>query len=100
MAIAGVAMAGENIVAAANISADAYTHFKYRFPQHGISVKFVDINDTNALRAAIDDKTRAVYAESISSYGLEITDLESVASVAHEAGVPLIVFVYPCSYFV
>lgn len=94
MAIAGVVMTSENIVAAANISEDAYTHFKYRFPQHGISVKFVDINDSNAVRAAIDDKTRAVYAESISSFGLEITDIEAVASVAHESGVPLIMSVY------
>lgn len=94
MAIAGVVMTGENIVAAANISEDAYTHFKYRFPQHGISVKFVDINDSNAIRAAIDDKTRAVYAESISTFGLEITDIEAVASVAHESGVPLIVLVH------
>jgi O-acetylhomoserine/O-acetylserine sulfhydrylase-like pyridoxal-dependent enzyme len=93
MAIAGVVMTGENIVAAVNISEDAYTHFKYRFPQHGISVKFVDIHDVSAIRAAIDDKTRAVYAESISSFGLEITDIEAVASVAHESGVPLIVLV-------
>jgi O-acetylhomoserine/O-acetylserine sulfhydrylase len=91
MAIAGVVMTGENIVAAANISEDAYTHFKYRFPSHGISVKFVDIHNTDAIRSAIDDKTRAVYVESISRFGLEITDIEAVASVAHEAGVPLIV---------
>ncbi|CRG86973.1 O-acetylhomoserine (thiol)-lyase [Talaromyces islandicus] len=91
MAITGVVMTGENIVAAANISEDAYTHFKYRFPSHGISVRFVDIHNVDAIRSAIDDKTRAVYVESIGSFGLEITDIEAVAAVAHESGVPLIV---------
>ncbi|KAH8691626.1 putative O-acetylhomoserine-lyase [Talaromyces proteolyticus] len=91
MAIAGLAMAGENIIAAATISEDAYTHFKFRFPSHGISVKFVNINDIDAVRNAIDEQTRAIYIESISSVSLEIADIEVVASVAHAAGVPLVV---------
>ena len=91
MAIAALAMADENIVAAATISEETYSLFKYRFPTHGITVKFVDINDTDSVRNAIDDKTRAVYIESISSIGLEVADISAVASVAHEAGVPLVV---------
>lgn len=91
MAIAALAMAGENIVAAATISEETYGLFKYRLPTQRITVKFVNINDTDSVRDAIDDKTRAVYIESISSIGLEIADISAVASVAHEAGVPLVV---------
>jgi O-acetylhomoserine/O-acetylserine sulfhydrylase len=91
MAIAALAMAGENIVAAATVSEETYTLFKYRLPTQGITVKLVDINDTHSVRDAIDEKTRAVYIESISSIGLEIADISVVASIAHEAGVPLVV---------
>jgi O-acetylhomoserine/O-acetylserine sulfhydrylase len=95
MAIAALAMAGENIVAAATISEETYTLFRYRLPTQGITVRFVDINDTDSLQGAIDEKTRAVYIESISSIGLEIADISAVASAAHEAGVPLVVSVQP-----
>ncbi|OKL57336.1 hypothetical protein UA08_07424 [Talaromyces atroroseus] len=91
MAITGLAMAGENIVAAATVSEDVYTHFKFRLPAIGITVKFVDINDAEAVRKAIDEQTRAVYIESISSVGLEVADIETIATVALEAGVPLVV---------
>jgi O-acetylhomoserine/O-acetylserine sulfhydrylase len=63
-------------------------------PSHGISIKFADIDDADALRKAIDDKTRAVYIESISTVGLAVADIESVSSIAHEAGIPLIVYVH------
>uniref|UniRef100_A0A093VKM4 O-acetylhomoserine (Thiol)-lyase n=1 Tax=Talaromyces marneffei PM1 TaxID=1077442 RepID=A0A093VKM4_TALMA len=91
MAIAALAMAGENIVASATISEETYTMFKYRLPTQGITVTFIDINDTDSIRNAIDEKTRAVYIESISSLGLQIADISAVASVAHAAGVPLVV---------
>ncbi|RAO69983.1 uncharacterized protein BHQ10_005995 [Talaromyces amestolkiae] len=91
MAIAALAMAGENIIVAATVSEETYTLFKYRLATQGITVKFVDINDTDSVRDAIDDKTRAVYIESISSVGLEIADISAVASLSHEAGVPLVV---------
>jgi O-acetylhomoserine/O-acetylserine sulfhydrylase-like pyridoxal-dependent enzyme len=91
MAIAALAMAGENIIAASTLSEETYNLFKYRLSTHEITVKFVDINETDSVRNAIDDKTRAVYIESISSIGLEVADISAVASVAHEAGVPLVV---------
>jgi O-acetylhomoserine/O-acetylserine sulfhydrylase len=84
-------MAGENIIAASTISEETYSMFKYRLSMQGITVKFVDINDTDSVQNVIDDKTRAVYIESISSIGLEIADISTVASAAHEAGVPLVV---------
>ena len=95
MAIAALAVAGENIVAAATISEETYTAFKYRLPAQGITVKFVDINNADSVHTAIDEMTRAIYIESISSVGLEIADISAMASIAHEAGVPLIVWVHP-----
>lgn len=91
MAIAALAMAGENIIAASSISEETYSLFKYRLPTQGITVKFVNINDTDSVQNAIDDKTRAVYIETVSSIGLEIADISAVASAAHEAGMPLVV---------
>jgi O-acetylhomoserine/O-acetylserine sulfhydrylase len=91
MAIAGVAVAGQNIVAPSTLSEDVYTFFKYRLSPYNISVKFVDIDDPDAIRAAIDENTRTVYIESISSVGLAVADIESISSIAHAAGIPLIV---------
>lgn len=91
MAIAALAMVGENIIAATTIAEETYALFKYRLPTQGITVKFVDINDTDSIQEAIDEKTRAIYIESISSIGLEIADMSAVASVAHNSGVPLVV---------
>lgn len=93
MAIAGLAGASDNIVSASTISEEVYTQFRYRFPSQGISVRFVDVDDADALRNAIDDKTKAVYVESVSSVGLSVADLEAISAVAHEAGVPLVVSV-------
>ncbi|KAL1969771.1 hypothetical protein VTN77DRAFT_7280 [Rasamsonia byssochlamydoides] len=91
MAIAGLAAAGDNIVSASTISEESYTQFRFRFPSQGISVKFVDVDDTDALRSEIDEKTKAVYIESVSSVGLSVADIEARAAIAHEAGVPLVV---------
>ncbi|KKA25496.1 O-acetylhomoserine (Thiol)-lyase [Rasamsonia emersonii CBS 393.64] len=66
MAIAGLAAASDNIVSASTISEEAYTQFRYRFPSQGISVKFIDVEDADVLRNAIDDRTKAVYVESLS----------------------------------
>jgi hypothetical protein len=98
MAIAGLAVAGDNVISASTISEEARAQFRYRFPCQGISVKFIDIDDTDALQDAIDDKTRAIYVESVSSIGLSVTDIKTVSSIAHEAGVPLIVSVTNLSH--
>jgi O-acetylhomoserine/O-acetylserine sulfhydrylase-like pyridoxal-dependent enzyme len=65
--------------------------FKVAFPRLGISVKFVEGTDPAAFAAAIDDRTKAVYVESVSNPSFVVHDLRALADVAHAAGVPLIV---------
>jgi O-acetylhomoserine (thiol)-lyase len=90
-AIINLAQAGDNIVSARNLYGGTYTQFNDILPALGIQVKFVDSNDPENFRAAIDDKTRAVFCETVSNPALEIADLEAIAKVAHDNGLPLIV---------
>jgi O-acetylhomoserine (thiol)-lyase len=90
-AIITLAGAGDNIISARNLYGGTYTQFNDILPKLGITVKFVDSNDPQNFAKAIDDKTRALFCESVSNPALEVTDLEAVARVAHDAGLPLIV---------
>ncbi|MCB1277257.1 O-acetylhomoserine aminocarboxypropyltransferase/cysteine synthase family protein [Prosthecobacter sp.] len=89
--IINLAQAGDNIVSARNLYGGTYTQFNDILPALGITVKFVDSNDPENFRKAIDDKTRALFCESVSNPALEIADLEAIAKVAHDNGLPLIV---------
>jgi O-acetylhomoserine (thiol)-lyase len=89
--IINLASAGDNIVSARNLYGGTYTQFNDLLPKLGITVKFVDSNDPQNFAKAIDGRTRALFCESVSNPALEITDLEAVAKVAHEQGLPLIV---------
>lgn len=89
--IINLAQAGDNIVSGANLYGGTYTQFNDILPALGINVKFVDPNDTAQIEAAIDDKTRAVFVETISNPASEVTDLKAVADVAHAHGLPLVV---------
>ncbi len=89
--IINLAQAGDNIVSARNLYGGSYTQFNNILPKLGITVKLVDSNDPQNFANAIDDKTRAVFCESVSNPALEIVDIEAVAEVAHAAGLPLIV---------
>ncbi|GAC1446362.1 MAG: homocysteine synthase [Pyrinomonadaceae bacterium] len=88
LTLAGV---GDEIVSATSLYGGTYNLFHYTLPRLGINVKFVDAEDFDALRAAINDKTKAVYAETIGNPKLDITDIEKFAAIAHEHHVPLIV---------
>lgn len=90
-AIINLAQAGDNIVSARNLYGGTYTQFHDILPTLGITVQFVDANDPRNVARAIDDKTRAVFCETVSNPALEVTDIEAVAAVAHEQGLPLIV---------
>ncbi|MCC5985518.1 MAG: O-acetylhomoserine aminocarboxypropyltransferase/cysteine synthase [Rhodobacteraceae bacterium] len=82
---------GRNIVASNRLYGGTVTQFSQTIRRFGWSAKFVDIDDTEALAAAIDDDTRAVFCESIANPGGHIADLEAIAAVTDAAGVPLIV---------
>ena len=89
--IINLAQAGDNIVSARNLYGGTYTQFNNILPDLGINVKFVDSNDPEAFGNAIDDKTRALFCESVSNPALEITDLERVSSIAKAHGIPVVV---------
>ncbi|MFM7101444.1 MAG: O-acetylhomoserine aminocarboxypropyltransferase/cysteine synthase family protein, partial [Verrucomicrobiota bacterium] len=89
--IINLAQAGDNIVSARNLYGGTYTQFNDLLPALGIRVKFVDSQDPQNFARAIDDRTRAVFCETVSNPALEVADLEAIARVAHAQGVPLVV---------
>lgn len=89
--IINLAEAGDNIVSARNLYGGSYTQFNDLLPKMGINVKLVDSTDPENFRKAIDDKTRALFCETVSNPALEIADLEAISAIAHENGIPLIV---------
>ncbi|KAL2290189.1 hypothetical protein FJTKL_00668 [Diaporthe vaccinii] len=91
MTIAALAQSGDNIVSTSNLYGGTYNQFKVAFPRLGISTKFVDGDNPEELAAAIDDKTKAVYVESIGNPRYNIPDLEKIAELAHAKGVPVVV---------
>jgi O-acetylhomoserine (thiol)-lyase len=91
LAILNLAGAGDEIVSAAALYGGTYNLFHYTLPKIGINVNFVDSTDPENIRAAITDKTKAVYAETVGNPALHTLDIRATADVAHEAGVPLIV---------
>jgi len=90
-AIINLAQTGDNIVSGRNLYGGTYTQFNDILPKLGINVKFVDSNDPEAFANAIDDKTRAVFCETVSNPALEITDLDKVSAIAKANGIPVIV---------
>lgn len=91
LSILNIAGAGDEIVAATNLYGGTYNLFAVTLPRYGINVKFVDPDDPENFRAAINDKTKAVFAETIGNPSLHVLDIQAVADVAHEAGIPLII---------
>ncbi len=89
--IINLAKAGDNIVSARNLYGGTYTQFNDILPALGIQVKLVDSNDPDNFRKAIDANTRALFCESVSNPALEVADLEAIAKIAHDHGLPLIV---------
>ncbi|KAF8426652.1 homocysteine synthase [Tirmania nivea] len=91
MAIAALAHAGDNIVSTSYLYGGTYNQFKVFLPRLGIHTRFVSGDKPEDLAAAIDDKTKAVYIESIGNPKYNIPDFEAIVKVAHDAGVPVIV---------
>lgn len=82
---------GLNLVASNRLYGGTVTQFGQTIKRFGWSCRFVDLDDTDAVRAAIDKDTRAIFAESISNPGGYVTDIPAIAAIADEAGIPLII---------
>jgi O-acetylhomoserine (thiol)-lyase len=92
LALLNIAEAGDHIVSSPSLYGGTYNLFHYTFPKLGIEVSFVeDPDDLESWRAAVRPNTKAFFAETISNPKNDILDIEGVAAVAHEAGVPLVV---------
>lgn len=90
-AILNIAGAGDEIVSASTLYGGTYNLFAATLPRIGIKTVFVDPDDPENFRKAINEKTKALYIESLGNPGINIVDIEAVAKIAHENGIPLIV---------
>lgn len=91
IALLTLAKAGDEIVATNALYGGTYNLFSVTFPRFGVKVRFVDGRDPIAVAAAITDKTKAVFTETIGNPGLQIADLKVLSEIAHEQGIPLVV---------
>ncbi|ASA24202.1 homocysteine synthase [Paenibacillus donghaensis] len=89
--ILNIAGAGDEIVSSASLYGGTYNLFSTTLPKLGIKVHFVDSNNPENFRSKINDKTKAIYAETIGNPRGDVLDIEAVAAIAHEHGLPLIV---------
>ena len=91
LAISTIAQAGDNIVSTSFLYGGTYNQFKVTLPRLGINVKFVEGDDPENFRQAIDENTKALYVETIGNPQFNIPDFAILADIAHENGIPLIV---------
>jgi len=90
-AIQTIAEAGDNIISAATLYGGTYNLLAHTLPQMGIETRFADYRDPTSFAKLIDDRTKAIFCESVGNPLGNITDIAALAKVAHDAGVPLIV---------
>jgi O-acetylhomoserine (thiol)-lyase len=91
LAILNIAEAGDEIVSASTLYGGTYNLFANTLPKYGIQTHFVDPTNPENFRQAITPKTKAIFAETIGNPSLHVLDIEAVAEIAHEAGIPLII---------
>jgi len=90
-ALLAITQVGDEIISANNLYGGTYQLFHYTFPKLGRTVRFVDSAKPSEFKNAITSKTRAVYSETVGNPKLDVPDFEAIATVAHEAGIPLVV---------
>jgi O-acetylhomoserine (thiol)-lyase len=90
-AIMNIAEAGDEIVSASTLYGGTYNLFNLTLPKYGITTQFVNPEDPENFRSVINEKTKAIYIESIGNPGINLIDMDAVAAIAHENGLPLIV---------
>ncbi|WP_226669398.1 O-acetylhomoserine aminocarboxypropyltransferase/cysteine synthase family protein [Metabacillus litoralis] len=91
LSILNIAGAGDEIVSASTLYGGTYNLFANTLPKYGIRTNFVDPKNPENFRSAITPNTKAIFAETIGNPSLDVLDIEAVAAIAHEAGIPLIV---------
>ncbi|MDR3700898.1 MAG: O-acetylhomoserine aminocarboxypropyltransferase/cysteine synthase [Candidatus Sulfopaludibacter sp.] len=91
LAITALAGPGDEVVASSTLYGGTYTQFDVSFRRLGIDVKFVEPDNPENFRKAMTPKTRAVYGETIANPRMNVLDIEKIAAIAHEAGVPLMI---------
>ena len=91
LAITTLASAGDEIISTTSLYGGTYNLFHYTLPKYGIKVRFVDADDFDGIRAAINEKTRTIYTETLGNPKLDIADIETLAAIAHEHGLPLMI---------
>jgi len=90
-AILNIASAGDEIIAARTLYGGTYNLFSTTLPNFGIKTTFVNPDEPENFREAIRENTKAIYIETIGNPGINLIDIEAVAKIAHENGLPLIV---------
>jgi len=91
LAILTILKAGDEVISANSLYGGTYNLFRHTLPKMGIKVHFVDPIDPNNFRKALTPKTKLIYAEMVGNPKLDTLDVEAVANIAHEAGIPLMV---------
>ncbi len=91
IAILNIAESGDEIISSASLYGGTYNLFHYTLPKLGIKVHFVDGRNPENYRAVINDRTKAIFAETVGNPRLDTMDITAVANVAHEHGLPLII---------
>ena len=91
LAILNIANSGDEIISSASLYGGTYNLFHYTLPKLGVTVRFVDGRNPENFRAAINDRTKAIYAETLGNPRLDTLDISAAAAVAHENGLPLVI---------
>src|SRR5690606_8795138 len=91
LTIATLAQAGDNIVSSSYLYGGTYNQFKVTFPRLGIDVRFADGDDPDSIESLIDDRTKAIFVETIGNPRFNVPDFDRLAEVSKRQGVPLVV---------
>jgi len=91
LAILNIANSGDEIISSASLYGGTYNLFHYTLPKLGITVRFVDGRNPESFRSVINDRTKAIFAETVGNPRLDVLDISAVAAIAHENGLPLII---------
>jgi O-acetylhomoserine (thiol)-lyase len=91
LTLLNLARSGDNFVASRSLYGGTWNLFNHTLPRLGIGARFADVHDLAAVRRAIDDRTRAIFVESVGNPRLDVPDLAALAAIAHQHALPLVV---------